>query len=85
MVRFVARFDGKHLLPDEPVNLPIDKPLHITVEEAPAALETPPLNLGKWLDEIEAQVGLAEGPQDLSAELDHYLYGAPKRGEPDGR
>ena len=22
------------------------------------------------------------GPQDLSAEHDHYIYGAPKRGEP---
>lgn len=87
MVRFVAHFDGKQLLPDEPVNLPTGKPLQVTVEEIPgqppARQPTPPLNFGQWLDTIEAECGLFEGPRDFAAEHDHYLYGAPKRNAPD--
>jgi hypothetical protein len=26
-------------------------------------------------------MGAVEGPADWSSELDHYLYGTPKRGE----
>jgi hypothetical protein len=32
MVSLLGHFDGKHLLPDEPVELPTDKPLRVTVE-----------------------------------------------------
>ena len=84
MVRFTAHFDGKHLLPDEPVELPTDKPLRVTVEELPAAAESPPLNLAEWLDRIEAKTGLVDGPEDWAAQLDHYLYGAPKESSSDG-
>ena len=84
MVRFLAHFDGKSLLPDEPVALPTNKPLQVTVEEIRARADTPPLNLAEWLDTIEAECGLVEGPEDWAAELDHYLYGAPKRGERHG-
>ena len=79
MVEFLAHFDGKHLLPDEPVDLPAGKPLRVTVEEVAPPAEPPGLNLGEWLDAIEAECGLVEGPEDGAAELDHYLYGAPKR------
>jgi len=79
MARFLAHFDGKYLLPDEPVDLPTDKPLRVTVEEAAAPADTPPLNLAQWLDQIEAECGLVEGPEDWASEHDHYLYGAPKQ------
>ncbi len=84
MERFVAHFDGKYLLPDQPVDLPIGKPLQVTAEEVAKPADTPPLNLGEWLDAIVAETGLVEGPEDWAAELDHYLYGTPKRGEHGG-
>ena len=31
---------------------------------------------------LESMMGSIEGPVDWSSELDHYLYGSPKRGEP---
>ena len=29
---------------------------------------------------LKSMKGTVEGPSDLSSELDHYLYGTPKRG-----
>jgi hypothetical protein len=78
MVSFLAHFDGKRLLPEEPVDLPTDKPLRVTVEEVVAPRDAPPLNLGEWLTAILAETGLSEGPEDWAAQHGHYLYGAPK-------
>jgi len=36
-------------------------------------------DLATLFDEIEDEVGPVNGPQDWSAEADHYLYGTPKR------
>lgn len=42
---------------------------------APATKETPTL-----YESLEAFIGKAEGlPADMSVNLDHYLYGTPKR------
>lgn len=30
---------------------------------------------------LKSMMGAVEGPPDWSGELDHYLYGTPKRGE----
>ena len=84
MVRFQAHFDGKHLLPDEPVELPENTPLRVTVEEIAPRDDTPLLNLAEWFDQLVARHGLVEGPEDWAAELDHYLYGTPKVGRSDG-
>ena len=84
MVHFVAHFDGKRLLPDEPVDLPTGKPLQVTVEELPPPTESAPLNLAEWFDAIAAETGLVEGPEDWAANHDHYLYGAPKGNESHG-
>ncbi len=83
MVRFVAHFDGKSLLPDEPVDLPTDKPLHVTVEEVGSRVDAAPLNLAEWLETIVAETGLVDGPEDWASQHDHYLYGAPKEDERD--
>jgi hypothetical protein len=40
-----------------------------------------PGSVWAWLDEME---GTVDGPGDWSAEVDHYLYGTPKRGGADG-
>ena len=57
----------------------------LTVEELPPVTKLPALNLAKLFDDIEAEVGLFDGPPDLAAELDHYLYGTPKTNASDGR
>lgn len=31
---------------------------------------------------LESMEGTVEGPADLASELDHYLYGSPKRSQP---
>jgi hypothetical protein len=73
-----AHFDGKVLVPDEPVDLPVNRPLELRVEslgkspDAPAALDA--------LADLARSVSVrASGRTDLAAQHDHYLYGAPKR------
>lgn len=73
-----AHFDGKVLVPDEPVDLPIDRPLELRVEtvgkspDAPAALNA----LADLARKVPAR---SSGRRDLAAQHDHYLYGTPKR------
>jgi hypothetical protein len=78
MIQFSAHFDGKHICPDEPISLPENVPLRITVQEAvnPSAQVNGSLDL---FDRLETQAGLIDGPTDWAAEHDHYLYGAPKK------
>jgi hypothetical protein len=85
MVSFLAHFNGKYLLPEEPVNLPTDKPLRVTVEEVPTAVRPPGGSVAAIFDGIESECGLMEGPENWALELDHYLYGAPKRSDVDGK
>jgi hypothetical protein len=65
---------------DEGVALPEGTPVQV---EPLAPSEAPPANasadFAQFLDELEAEAGLFEGPADFAAEHDHYLYGAPKR------
>jgi hypothetical protein len=84
MVRFVAHFDGKQLLPDEPVDLPTDRPLQVTVDEVPIPSQLPPLNLAQFFESIVSETGLVDGPVDWSAHHDQYLFGAPSGDGPDG-
>lgn len=39
MVRLTARYDGKVLVPDEPLELPTGVPLHVTVQTDEEAAE----------------------------------------------
>jgi hypothetical protein len=67
-----AHFDGKVLIPDEAVQLPIGQPLRLTVETtaAPGA---------RFEDLLQFAVDLPDAPSDLAAQHDHYLYGSPKQ------
>lgn len=78
MIQFNAHFDGHKICPDEPISLPENVPLRITVDTAAAEPSNAngPLNL---FDHLEAETGLIEGPTDWATEHDHYLYGAPKK------
>jgi predicted DNA-binding antitoxin AbrB/MazE fold protein len=73
-----ATFENGVLKPAVPLPLKQHDRVRLTVEELPAApLQASP-TLSEMLNDIEAEVGLVDGPPDLAAQLDHYLYGAPK-------
>jgi hypothetical protein len=79
MTVLTAHFDGKVLVPDEPVNLPVDCALEVQVkpvEKTPG--EEKPL---KRLAELARQFPVSDWPADGAAEHDHYLYGTPKRNQ----
>ncbi|MBI4324749.1 MAG: hypothetical protein HY674_05740 [Chloroflexi bacterium] len=81
MTTLTAHFDGKVLIPDEPVNLPVHCALEVRVQplkkRVPLAAEDRPLmKLVKLLEELPDN---ADAPTDGAAQHDHYLYGLPKR------
>lgn len=87
MIQFRAHFDGKNLCPDEPVSLPEGVTLEVVVSqpreakpdaEGSSSGRENPMNI---FQRIEQDCGLVEGPEDWSAEHDHYLYGSPKRAD----
>jgi len=68
-----AKFDGKPLLPESPVDLKPDTRYVLLVkEELPAEAPT------AW-EILECMAGTVPGPPDWSVNLDHYLYGVPKK------
>jgi hypothetical protein len=73
-----VHYDGRVLVPDEPVDLPLNRPLELSVvslgkpSEVPAALD----KLAALAQEYPIR---ASKPGDLAAQHDHYLYGTPKR------
>lgn len=79
MITFVAHFDGVSLRPDEPVVLPENVPLHVTVDATAVNHNRSGVDSSDPFSEIERETGLADGPSDWSVEHDHYLYGTPKR------
>ncbi|MGH7952047.1 MAG: hypothetical protein ACREFE_09030 [Limisphaerales bacterium] len=49
MTTLLAHFDGKVIVPDSPVKLPMNQPLKISVSEFDANAEDDDLNEGVWL------------------------------------
>jgi hypothetical protein len=75
----VVVYDGQVLRPEEPLDLEVNARYSVTIE--PVAPEEDQRTAWDVLDEL---TGTIEAPPDWSAELDHYLYGTPKRhGNPD--
>jgi hypothetical protein len=74
MTTFRVHFGGTVFVPDEPVRLPPNTPLCITVvaeqEEAP---------LARLAALMEGLPQPASWPEDGAKESDHYLYGTPKQ------
>jgi hypothetical protein len=80
MIAFSARFDGKVIVPEHAVDLPLDRSFVVHVETpggTGSAEENGPLQALQWLAENAVDDAL---PADLAAQHDHYLYGTPKRG-----
>jgi hypothetical protein len=69
-------FDGEVLCPQEPVELERNVPYSVTINDV-IEQDQVDQELG-MLDDILA---LAQdlGVEDLSEQVDHYLYGTPKR------
>lgn len=67
-----AHFDGKVIVPNEPVQFPAGQALRVYLEAA----EAPSLRFAEFL---RFAADLPEAPTDLAAQHDHYLYGSPMR------
>ena len=74
-----AIFKDGQVRPLEPIDLPDETRLRIIVEqEDEAAARAASPNGGDPLATIY-EIAEEAGPADLSVNLDHYLYGLPKR------
>jgi hypothetical protein len=74
MVTFNAHFDGKVIVPDEPVDLRPNEALIVQVRSVEEEKSQ-----GRALDWIAANAIDSDVlPEDLSLQHDHYLYGRPK-------
>jgi hypothetical protein len=80
MLQITAHFDGKNLCPDEPISLPRGVPLQVTIDVPKLSIAggQPPRDV---FSELQAELGLVEGPPDWAAQHDHYLYGAAKKAD----
>ncbi len=71
-----AHFDGKVLVPDGPVDLPVNCSLELAVRQLEGKEGKPLLDL---LRELESIPPNTDWPTDGAAQHDHYLYGTAKR------
>ena len=78
MIEFAAHFDGRVIVPDNPIDLPLNQSFVVQVQpKANTTLcEAVPASALIWLAENAVDDEL---PADLSLQHDHYLYGMPKR------
>jgi hypothetical protein len=65
----------KGVAPDECVRMLLEERLATSDHTVPK----PPLT-DAWAV-LESMMGTVDGPSDWSSEMDHYLYGTPKRSE----
>jgi hypothetical protein len=69
---FSAHFDGRVIVPDEPLSLPVGEKLLVRIEPASA-------QAGQFANLSEFSADFPDSPGDLAVQHDHYLYGTPKR------
>lgn len=69
---FSAHFDGRVIIPDQPIALPIGQKLQFRVELAAE-------QSSQFADLTQFASDLPDSPGDLSSQHDHYLYGTPKQ------
>jgi hypothetical protein len=76
---FKARFDGKVLVPEGPVDLPTGASLEVQVaiQDQPNQEQGSTLaDIAEWASKLPP---IPNSPGDAAAQHDHYLYGSPKR------
>jgi len=76
MISIQAHFDGKVIVPHDPVDLPPDETLIVRIETV-SGVATSRDSCLNWL--ADNAVDSPAIPTDLSQQHDHYLYGSPKR------
>jgi predicted DNA-binding antitoxin AbrB/MazE fold protein len=78
-----AIYDQGVFRPIDPVNVPVGARVHLRVEEKPAEIEpvaSPVVRVPSLFERLKDIVGTVDDlPEDSSTNLDHYLYGTPKR------
>lgn len=72
---FSAHFEGKVIVPNEPIQLPVGQTFQIQVD-------LPSVDVHPFADLLQFAEDVPDLPTDLSFQLDHYLYGLPKKGAP---
>jgi hypothetical protein len=90
MTAIRAIFDGKAFVPEQPVDIPVGTAASVVVSSAPSPPQPtstdqtsdklprrPLAELARLLDSLPDN---SELPADFASEMDHYLYGMPKRG-----
>ena len=82
MVAIKGHFDGKVFVPDEPVDLPRGQALVWHVE-VPAEATAPRAKGESLMAALRPHIGSVTMPADWALEHDHYLYGTPKRNQPE--
>jgi hypothetical protein len=77
MIAINAYYDGRVIVPDEPVDRPPNQALIVRIEAK--NVDDPPARESAlaWL--VANASDRTDVPSDLSHQHDHYLYGTPKR------
>jgi hypothetical protein len=77
MIAINAHYDGRVIVPDEPVDLSPNQALIVRIEAK--NVDEPPTRESAlaWL--VANATDSTAVPSDLSHQHDHYLYGTPKR------
>ena len=69
MVAISAHFDGKVIVPDEPVQLPVGRALIVRVESAPEPVEPVGPSALAWLAENAADRAALQGTRRITQRL----------------
>ncbi|MGC1275530.1 MAG: hypothetical protein WBC44_17615 [Planctomycetaceae bacterium] len=72
MITISAHFDGRNIVPDQPLPLQSGTSLRGSVELAEPSQP-------RFADLLGLEADMPDAPSDLAAQHDHYLYGSPKR------
>jgi hypothetical protein len=78
MIAINAHYDGRFIIPDEPVDLPPNQALIVRIEAKNVDKSPAGESALVWLAANASES--TDLPSDLSHQHDHYLYGVPKRG-----
>ena len=68
----LGHFDGKVIVPEEPIDLPAGQRLRVEIETLGG--DSP-----RFADLLKFAAEVPDPPSDLAAQHDHYLYGTAKR------
>jgi len=77
MVAIHAHYDGKVIVPDEPLDLPPNQALVVRIESVAGGDAPGDESALTWLAENACESPSL--PSDLAQQHDHYLYGVPKK------